>query len=375
MSVRPIALGLACALLLLPARTLLPGAKADDAPPEVKFVRAVTREITDYETFTGRTEAAMKVDVRARVSGYLDKVNFKDGTDVKKGDVLFEIDPRPYQAELDRIEARLNLSVVRLKKAEIDFKRFKALLASRAISQEEYDRAVSERDEAEAAVVAAKADCEVVKLNLTFTKVLAPINGRIGRRLVDPGNLVKADETTLATIVSLNPIYVNFDADEQSFPRLRKETGKDGTTILIALAGEKDFSHKGKLFSVDNQVDAKTGTIRMTAVLPNEKAALLPGQFIRVQAPVGEPHKAILIPRTTPLWFRSPSEHGCWVVNDKNVMVEREIETGSVQDDGLRVVKKGLKEGDRVVVTVPEDKILTGMTVKPVEIAPEKEKK
>jgi RND family efflux transporter MFP subunit len=359
---------------MVPGSILLPGAKADEAPPEVKVVRAVSREITDYEVFTGRTEAAMRVDLRARVSGYLINVNFKEGTDVKKGDVLFEIDPRPYQAELDRMDARLNLSVTHLKKAEAEFKRFKALLASRTVSQEEYDRVASEREEAEAAVVVAKADREVAKLNLTFTKVTAPIDGRIGRRIVDPGNIVKADETILATIIALNPMNVIFDVDEKTFPRLRRDTGKDATTVQIALASDKDFPLKGKLAFVDNQVDAKTGTVRVTAGLPNEKGVLLPGQFIRVRMPIGEPHKVVLMPPSTPLWFQPTSESGCWVVNDKNVVVERILEIGPRQDDGWRVVTKGLKEGDRVIVTTPE-KDLTGMTVKPVEIVPEKEKK
>ena len=370
MSIRPVALGLSCVLLMIPGSILGQGAKADEAPPEVKVARAVAREITDSETFTGRTEAEMKVDVRARVTGYLVKVDFKDGTDVKKGDILFEIDPRPYQAELDRAEARLNMSVLHLKKAETELTRFKKLLAARAVSQDEYDLVVNQRDEAEAGVVAAKADCEVAKLNLSFTKVTAPIDGRIGRRLVDPGNIVKADETTLATIVTLNPINVVFDVDERSLPRLRKETGKEATTVLIALAGDKDFPHKGKLAFVDNQVDAKTGTVRMTATLPNEKGALLPGQFVRVRMQIGEPHKEILIPRKVPLWFRSASELGCWVVNDKNVVVERALESNFREDNGwLGVVPKGFKEGDRVIVSTP-DKDLPGMTVKPVEVAP-----
>src|SRR5690349_19584580 len=184
--------------------------------PEVYIALPVTKEVTDFEEFTGRTEASQSIDIRARVTGYLNKVAFKEGTNVKEGDLLFEIDPRSYQAEYDRTEANLRQSEAHLARLERDFQRAARLLPQGAIGQEEYDRAASDRDEAAAAVKLAKAQRTTAELNLKWTQVKAPITGRISRQNIDPGNLVKADDTVLTTLVALDPIFVYYDVDERS---------------------------------------------------------------------------------------------------------------------------------------------------------------
>jgi membrane fusion protein, multidrug efflux system len=284
MSARYVLVGLCGALLLTQSAV---GVPADG----VWEVQPVVRQETNFETFTGRLSPVNSVELRARVSGYLDKVNFTDGSDVKKGDVLFEIDPRPYQAELDRANAALVLSEARLKRAETDLARAKALLGRGAVSQEEFDKVKADVDEAKAALMVAKATREVYALNLSWTKVTAPIDGRISRRLLDAGNLVKTDETTLARIITTDPINVTFDMDERTFLKLRtamadgklKAKSLADLPVAIGLANEKDFPHKAKIDFVDSQLDATTGAIHVRAVLPNTDGRLMPGLFARVR--------------------------------------------------------------------------------------------
>jgi RND family efflux transporter MFP subunit len=272
---------------------------AADPPPEVPVRQPLVREVTDYQDFTGRTEAVSQVELRARVSGFLDRVLFKDGADVKKGELLCEIDPRPYMAELQKAETRRAVEEAKLKRAEAEFKRAKALLPRQGISREDFDKIADDRAVAEAEVHAAMAECEAAKLNVAFTKVTAPISGRISRRLIDPGNVVRADETPLATIVSLDPMYVYFDVDERTALRMwraaREGKAKAATELPVAmgLADEKGFPHRGKVDFADNRVDPKTGTLRMRAVLPNADGLLVPGLFVRVRLTTSEPHKAL----------------------------------------------------------------------------------
>jgi RND family efflux transporter MFP subunit len=212
-------------------------------------VRPVVREVTDYEVFAGRVEAVNRVDVRARVTGYLLKATFQDGADVKQGDVLFEIDARPYRAEMDRAEAALALAEDRFKRADAEHKRAAALFARNVIAQEELKKTAAERAEAEAQVQLAQANREVARLNLNFTHVHAPVSGRIGRRLLDPGNLVRADESLLAVIVSVDPVYVYFHIDERTLLRLLRSRQKapqdEKTPAAVALADEQGFPHRG----------------------------------------------------------------------------------------------------------------------------------
>jgi RND family efflux transporter MFP subunit len=362
-----ICLGLSCILLGLASGDLC-AAEEPAKALQVPVVRPVAREVVDYEEFTGRVEAASRVDVRPRVTGYLLKASFREGDEVKAGDLLFEIDPRPYKAELDRAEAGLRQTEARVKVAEANMQRLKALAARGAAGPEEVDRAAAERTEAAAAVQAAKASLDVARLNLDFTRVSAPIAGRIGRRLLDPGNLVKADETLLATIVSRDPMYVYFDVDERTFLHLRRaaldaRSKADKMPVAVGLADEEGYPRRGVADYIDNQVNTETGTIRVRAVLANKDDLLRPGLFVRVRLALGAPYKAILIPAEAVL-----AEEGVkrvYIVNDKGVIESRAVVLGRTQD-GLRIVTRGLTAEDRVVVGRLQ-RLRPGMTVRPVE--------
>jgi RND family efflux transporter MFP subunit len=367
MNARSCCVWLSCSILALVALAPVP-ATAEDPPPQVSVARPVAREVTDYEDFTGRTEAAMTVELRARVTGYLDKVAFKDGAEVKKGDLLFEIDPRPYRAELDRANALVAQAEAHLKLAEANLKRAEALLPRGAISKEEYDKVVGERVEAEAALRVAMASRETAKLNVEFTRVYSPIDGRIGRRMLDPGNLVKADETILATIVSKAPAYAYFDIDERTVLRLRKALredrgdAKNAWPVQMALTGETGFSHRGTVDFVDVRVNPNTGTLRLRAVFANADGALVPGLFARIRLPISEPHKALLVPDSSVL--SDEGQKFLYVVDDKNVVQRRRVSVGSLHD-GLREVTEGLHESDRVAIAGLQ-RLRPGLTVAPV---------
>jgi RND family efflux transporter MFP subunit len=343
-------------------------ATAEEPPPQVSVARPVVREVTDYEDFTGRTEAAMTVELRARVTGYLDKVLFKDGTEVKKGDLLFEIDPRPYQAELDRANAVVAQAEAHLKLTEAALKRLEVLVSKGVVSKEEFDKAVGERTEAQAAVKTASASRDLARLNVDFTRVTAPISGRIGRRTLDPGNLVKADETVLATIVSTDPVYGYFDVDERSMPLLRKMLredrgdAKNAWPVQMALARETGFPHRGTINFVDNRVNPNTGSLQMRAVFANADGTIKAGMFVRVRVPIGEPHKALLVPDSAVL--DDQNQKFLFVVDDKNVVQRRRISVRALHD-GLREVTEGLHESDRVAIAGLQ-RLRPGLTVAPV---------
>lgn len=326
-------------------------------PQVVIFSQPVSDYVTDYEDFTGRTEAVFTVEIRARVSGYLDKVNFKDGDEVKEGDLLFEIDPRPYKAELNRMEASVAQSEARRKRLDADFRRASNLYNRGNVSREDFDKVAGDHSEAEAAVGVARAIFDLAKLNITFTRITAPISGRLSRRLVDPGNLVKADETSLTTIVSLDPLYVYFDVDERTMLRYRRLVNegkvKSRTVaevpILIGLSDEEGFPHKGVIDFSDNKVDPGTGTLRVRAKLDNPKPRVFsPGLFTRVRLPVGAPRKSLMIAEQA--IGTDQGRKFLYLVNDKNEVVYRPVKVGKL-DSGMRVIENGLAPGDRVVVT------------------------
>jgi RND family efflux transporter MFP subunit len=366
MNPRSVRVWLSCSFLLLASAAIAdePAAKA----PEVPVVRPVAREVTDYEEFTGRIEAASRVELRPRVTGYLQKAAFREGDEVKVGDLLFEIDPRPYKAALDRAQASLRQAEARVKVTEANMQRLKAMATRGGVAPEEVDKAAAEQAEAAAALQSAKASLEAARLNLDFTRVSAPIAGRIGQRLLDPGNLVMADNTLLATIVSRDPMYVYFEVDERAFLRLRRaalnEKGKvDKMPVAVGLADEEGYPRRGVVDFVDNQVHAQAGTIRMRAVLPNKDDLLRPGLFVRVRLPLGAPYQALLIPAEAVL-----AEDGIkvvYVVNDKGVIEARTVELGRTQD-GLRIVRRGLKAEDRVVVGRLQ-RLRPGKSVQPME--------
>jgi RND family efflux transporter MFP subunit len=349
--------------------------------PEVQVSLPVAREVRDYEDFPGRTEAVNSIEVRARVTGYLDKVNFREGADIKEGDVLFEIDPRPYQAELNRAEANVVQSQARLERLELDYKRADGLLGRGAIGREEFDKIAGDRAEAGAAVGVAKAGRDLAELNLSFTKVRSSISGRISRRFIDPGNLVKADDTPLTSIVSVDPIYAYFDLDERTTLRLQRliregrvQWSQDkGLPVMLGLADEEGFPQQGTVNFADNRVDPDTGTWRLRGLFANAQRILSPGLFVRIRLPVGNAYQATMVSEQA--LGTDQGQKFVYVVNGgaaeerdvevrKGDQVERrhtqvfagaEVEYRRVKvgrlHDGLRVITEGLAPGEKVVVS------------------------
>src|SRR5665213_2688769 len=267
-------------------------------PPAVTVQQPIQRDVTEWDEYQGRLDAVEIVEVRARVSGYLQSINFKDGAEVKKGDLLFVIDPRQYQAELDRADADLTQAQTRFELASNEVTRADRLLASKAISEEEADSRNKGMREAAAGIVSARASVETTKLNMEYTHITSPIDGRIGRKLITEGNLVNGNQgqsTLLTTIVSLDPIYCYFDADEGAVLKYQQlaHEGKGGNfrggqvACEVELANETNYPHQGVLDFLDNRVDPATGTLRVRGVLPNPgpDRILQPGYFARVRVP------------------------------------------------------------------------------------------
>ncbi len=347
-----------------------PAQISDPPAPEVEVGLPVTKQIVDYVDFTGRTDAMPTIDVRARVSGYLDKVKFREGFDVKEGDVLFLIDPRTYQADYDSKVANLAQARAHLTHMESNYKRAENLIAKQAVSQADFDLAVGDRDEAEAAVKKAEADLHTADLNLKWTRVLAPISGRISRQNIDPGNMVKADETVLTTIVSLDPIYAYFDVDEAAMLRFRRlmEAGKVKSAreakspVYLGLADEDDkYPHEGTIDFVDNRLNASTGTLRLRGRFDNHKQFLSPGMFVRIRVPIGPMHQAILA--TERAIGSDQGQKFLYVLNEKNEVVYREVQIGAFQN-GLRVIESGLGPDERFIVNGLQ-RVKPGDTVQP----------
>ena len=335
------------------------GAPPAPPPPKVKVIQPVVRETMEWDEFTARLEAVDSVEVRPRVSGYLQTVHFKDGALVNKGELLFTIDPRPYEAVLRRTQAELSSAVSRLSLAQKNAARGGDLLKSHAISQEDADIRESNRRQAEAAVEEAQAAVDSARLDVEFTRVAAPVAGRVGRKLVTEGNLISGgvgtQGTLLTTIVSLDPIYAYFEADEGSvlkYNRLAREgqrpsSREHANPVHVGLADETGFPHDGVMDFVDNQIDRGTGTVVARAVLPNPDLSLLPGLFARLQLPGSGTYRATLIPDEAV--GTDQSQKFVWVVDAENKAQYRTVKTGPMID-GLRVVREGLGPEDRVVV-------------------------
>lgn len=328
--------------------------------PTVTANQPVEREVVDWDDYPGRLEAVDMVEVRARVTGYLQQIQFKDGDEVKKGDLLFVIDPRPYQAELDRWQAELKQSETRLELASNDAARAEKLLKTKAISEEEADSRNKLVTQTIAAIQSGRAMVDTARLNLEYTRITAPISGRVGRKLITEGNLVNAGmgaSTLLTTIVSLDPIYCYFEPDEQSilkYHRLAREgkqpslRGKDMTAEL-GLASETGFPHRGVIDFVDNRIDPTTGTLRIRSVFPNPGPdhGLEPGAFARVRVPASGKYRALLI-KDAAIGTDQEKKY-VLAVNDQDVLDYRPVKLGPVVD-GLRVIREGIKAGDWVVV-------------------------
>jgi membrane fusion protein, multidrug efflux system len=350
---------LGLAALSLAALTLT--SRAEEKAPAAPPLQAVTvapvpeREIAEWDEFTGRLQAVDQVEIRPRVSGYIQRVTFTEGREVRKGEVLFQIDPRPYEAELARAEAELERAKSAASLAANDVARADKLVKAQAISREEYDSRTSAEAQGGASVKAAEAAVQTARLNLNWTRVRSPITGRVSSALVTPGNLVEASPATLlTTVVSLDPMYVYFDSDEQTYLRYASQAKSAGSNwrearlpVYLGLANETGYPHQGRLDFVDNQVDPKTGTIRTRAVFSNKSRALTPGLFARVKLVGTHKTKALLV-RDAAVGTDQDRKF-VLVVGPGDTLAYRPVVPGRLVD-GLRIIDSGLQPGERVVV-------------------------
>ena len=352
------AVSLVC-LLALPAgcRPVAPTAAAQAKKPlEVDVRLPETRTLVEHEEFAGRLVAAEGIEIKARVSGELEKVLFKDGDDVAAGQPLFEIDARPYQAEFDRTVALVAQLESRVQKLSRQESRAKNLLSRQSISQEDYETAAFDLAEAQSGLAAARAAHDLAELNLGFTKISSRIAGRISRHLVDPGNLVQADHTPLARVVALDPIHAYFDVDERTVLRLQRliragkmASARDREIVVdVKLADEDESSLQARFNFVDNEVDASTGTLLARAEIANPDRMLAPGLFVRLRVPVGEPQPALLIPEEA--LASDQGERYVYVANADNKVEYRRVKVGW-REGGQRVILSGLESADRVIVS------------------------
>jgi multidrug efflux system membrane fusion protein len=317
--------------------------------------------VTDYVEYTGRTDAVQSVGVRARVTGYLLEVPFKEGVEVKKGDRLFEIDPRPYQAVVDQATAQIAVSEALLKYARANRERSKIAYDKGAGSKQDLDQSAAYEEEVAAQIRAYKANLEAAQLNLDFTRVVSPIEGQVSRYYYTPGNLINQDQTLLTTVVSVDPMYAYFDMDERTVLRLRtaintgkiKPTGGTELPVSMALEGEEGYPHAGTIDFTNNVVNPSTATLAARGVFPNPQPThgrrlLSPGMFVRVRLPISDPHPALLVVDRA-----LGSDQGLkylYVIDAQSKVQYRRVETGPLQDDGLRVIEKGLSPDEWVVV-------------------------
>lgn len=337
------------------------------APPAVDVADVLAEPVTLWESFTGRVAAPETVELRPRVSGYIDQVAFTEGALVEAGDLLFQIDPRPYQAREQAARAELALARSQLAQAQSEAGRAKQLLESRAISREEYDQRHTALLAARAQVDAAQAALDSAKLELAYTEVKAPVSGRVGRALVTRGNLASADQTLLTTVVSVDPVHVYFESDEQTALSSQSLLAKaQRPRVRIALSGEAEFSHQGELDFIDNHLNANTGTLQYRAVLANPQGHFRPGQFARVEMPVASLDRALLINRKAVL--TNQDRRFVYVVDDDNKVQPRQVTTGREVGE-LLVIRDGLDLGDRVIVNGQQKVFGAGMEVDPKQVA------
>jgi RND family efflux transporter MFP subunit len=316
-------------------------------PPAVTVASVPEREVTDWDEFTGRLEAVDAVEIRPRVSGYIRRVAFAEGKEVRKGEVLFEIDPRPYEAELARAEAQLEQARTGAELAAKEVERARRLVVVQAISREEFDSRTSAEAQGGASVRAAQAAVRTAQLNLDWTRVRSPIAGRVGRAEVTAGNLVQAGPpaaTLLTTVVSLDPIYAYFEGDERSYLKYAALTG---SKVFIGLADEDGFPHEGRVDFVDNRLDPESGTIRARAVLSNTDHRFTPGLFARIRLAGGKEYRApLVVDRAV---GTDQDKKFVLVLGPDSTVGYRPVQLGPLVD-GLRVVTSGLQPGERVVI-------------------------
>jgi RND family efflux transporter MFP subunit len=366
--------GILCAAALLGGCGKSGEAGQAPPPPQVSVATVLEKRVKDWDEFTGRFQAVETVEIRPRVSGYIDRVAFKEGGLVKSGDLLFIIDPRPYQAEYDRAAADLKRYKTALELARIESVRVQRLRQSGAVSQEELDERTSTVAQAEANAAGAQAALESAQLNLGFTRVTSPIAGRVSRAEVTRGNLVTGGNnggTLLSSVVSMDPIYLYFDSDEQAYLRYTKmarygQRSSDAPNpVQVGLANEEGFPHPGRVDFIDNQLNPQTGTIRARAVLDNKDGQFTPGLFARVQLLGSDEYNAILIDDRAV--NTDQSQKYVFLLGADNKIEYRKVTLGRVVD-GLRVVREGLKTGDTIVVNGAQ-RVHPGVTVTPQRVA------
>jgi multidrug efflux system membrane fusion protein len=362
-------------LLLLLAGCGMDNTYVPPPPPEVTVGRPVQRTVTNTIELTGNTQSSNTVNLVARIAGYLQSVNFKDGAIVKKGDLLFVIEPAPYQASVQLAEATVEQQQATLTQATAEYERQQRLIKQKATSESDVESWRAQSNGAQAAVNQANANLELARINLGYTRIVAPFDGRVGRRQVDPGNLVGPGATTqLATIDQLAPIYVYFNVDEQDVLRLRSGMRAKGKTLkdvepvklAVGLQNETGYPHEATLDFVATDIDQGTGTLQARAVIPNQDYVFLPGLFVRVQIPVGTTENALLVPDRA-IGIDQRGQY-LLVVGQDNVVAQRPVQIGALQE-GMRVIQWGLSAEDRVVIDGLQ-RAIPGSKVTPREAAP-----
>lgn len=378
--IRSGSIALACAALGLSVAVSGCGKSGDGAaappPPQVTVAQVLERRVKDWDEFTGRFQAVESVEIRPRVSGYIDEVAFKEGGQVKRGDLLFVIDPRPYKAEADHAAADVKRYKTALDLAQIELTRVQRLRDSGAVSEEELDERKSTVAQAQSNVAGSAASLEAAQLNLNFTRVVSPIAGRVGRAEVTRGNLVTGGAnggTLLTTVQSVDPIYVYFEGDEQAYLRYNqmarageRPSSRDAANpVHIGLANEEGFPHIGAMDFVDNQLNPQTGTIRARAVLENKEGLFTPGLFARVQLLGSSEYTAILIDDSAV--NTDQNQKYVFVLGAGNQVEYRRVQLGRIID-GLRIVRDGLKSGETIIVSGAQ-RVHPGVTVTPQKVS------
>ncbi|WP_192072653.1 efflux RND transporter periplasmic adaptor subunit [Pantoea agglomerans] len=335
-------------------------------PPEVSAAPVLIKPVSQWDNFNGRVEAVQSVQLRPRVSGYIDAVNYREGDEVRKGQVLFTIDDRSYRAALEQAKAELARARSQASLARSESGRSEKLIDTQAISREAWEQRRSAASQAQADVLAAEAAVDMAQLNLDFTRVTAPIDGRASRAMITAGNLVTAGDSAsvLTTLVSQQQMYVYFDVDENTFlnyqAMARQGQQRHALPVEIALVGEQGFPHQGKIDFLDNQLTASTGTIRMRALLDNQQRQFTPGLFARVRLPGSAQFEAVLIDDKAVL--TDQDRKYVYVVDGEGKAQRRDIQPGAMVD-GLRIVKSGLQSGDKVIIAGLQKVFMPGMPV------------
>jgi multidrug efflux system membrane fusion protein len=340
------------------------GAPATPPAPTVSVAEVVSRPLRDFEEFTGRLEPVTTVSIQPRVSGFIDSAQFTEGAHVKKGQLLFRIDPRPFQAEVNRLAAQLKHARTQADLATLNHERGKTLIAKHVIAQQDFDQLATTATSSNDDIGAAAAALEAARLNLEFTEVRSPIDGRVSRMLITPGNLVSTT-SILTTVVSDNPVYAYFDADEQTYLRFTQHSAGTSSPVYMGLVDEQGYPHEGRLDFLDNQVDPRSGTIHARAVFDNKDGHYTPGLFARIKLIGGATRETLLIDERAV--GVDLGKKFVLALKPDNSLEYRAVTLGTTID-GLRVVNQGLAKGDVIVVNGLQH-VRPGATVKPMRVA------